>query len=123
MKHHRKAKKIDMKMQILLTTIAAAALATIALDANAGTALLSPRAAGNQIKVAPGVTVAQSAPAIQSGSPRTFGNQIAAVAGVANEVTPAMACVSNMSGNPKTIQACAEHPATMPGCNPVAIAR
>jgi hypothetical protein len=42
---------------------------------------------------------------------------------VANEVTPAMACVSNMSGNPKTIQACAEHPATMPGCNPVAIAR
>jgi hypothetical protein len=112
-----------MKIRILLTSIGVATLASIAFNANAGSTLLSPRALGNQIKVAPGDTAAQPAAVVQSGSPRAIGNQTRIVAGVANEVTPAMACVSKMSGNPKTIQTCAEHPATMPGCNPVAIAR
>jgi hypothetical protein len=121
MKRHPNKKKINMKIQILLATIGAAALAAITINVNAGEALLTPRAAGNQIKVAPGVATAQAAPAIQSLSPRAQGNQAATVAGVANETTPAMACVSAMKGSPKTIQACAEHPATMPGCNTVAV--
>ena len=100
-----------------------AALASIAFNVNADSTLLTPRALGNQIKAAPEATTAQPAAVFQSGSPRAVGSQTRTVASVANEVTPAMACVSNMSGNPKTIQACAEHPATMPGCNPVAIAR
>jgi hypothetical protein len=110
-----------MKTRILLVTIAAAAFAAITINVNAGEALLSPRAAGNQIKIAPGVATAQAAAVTQSLSPRAQGNQTAKVAGVANETTPAMACVSNMKGSPKTIQACAEHPATMPGCNTVAV--
>ncbi|MFZ0827233.1 MAG: hypothetical protein WAO02_07400 [Verrucomicrobiia bacterium] len=112
-----------MKIRILLTLIGVATLASIAFNTNAGSTLLSPRALGNQIKVDPGVMAAQPAAVVQSGSPRAIGNQTRTVAGVANEATPAMACISNMSGNPKTIQACAEHPAIMPGCNPVAIAR
>ena len=112
-----------MKIRILLTTISAAALAAITINVSAREALPTPRAAGNQTKVVPGITAAQPALVAQSISPRALGNQTKTVASVANEVTPAMACVSNMSGNPKTIQACAEHPGTMPGCNPLAIAR
>ncbi len=123
MKRRLNKKKINMKTRILLTILAAAALTAITLNANAGTTLLSPRAAGGQTKVVPGVAAAQPAAMAQSGSPRVIGNQTRTVAGVASEVTPAMACVSNMSVNPKSIQACAEHPGTMPGCNPVAIAR
>ena len=123
MKHRLNKKKINMKTRILLTILAAAALTAITLNVNAGVTLLSPRAAGSQAKVVPGVAAAQPASAIQSTSPRALGNEITAVAGGVSEVTPAMACVSNMSGNPKSIQACAEHPGTMPGCNPVAMAR
>ena len=110
-----------MKTRILLTTIAAAAFAAITINVSAGEALLTPRAAGNQIKTVPGVTTAALAPATQTLSPRAQGNQVKTVASTASEVTPAMACVSNMKGSPKTIQACAEHPATMLGCNPVAV--
>lgn len=123
MKRHLNKKKINMKTQILLVTIAAATLAMITLNVNAGTALLSPRATGSQIKIVPGITAAQPASAAQSTLPRALGNQITTVTGGTSEVTPAMACVSNMSVNPKSIQACAEHPGTMPGCNPVAMVR
>ena len=112
-----------MKTRILLTTVAAVAFAAISINVSAGEALLTPRAAGNQIKIVSGIAAAQPAPVTQSTSPRALGNQTATVAGVANEVTFTVACVSNMSGNPKTIQACAEHPGTMPGCNPVAMTR
>ena len=44
-----------MKTRILLTTIGAAALTAITFNVNAGTTLLSPRDAGNQVKIAPGV--------------------------------------------------------------------
>jgi hypothetical protein len=112
-----------MKTQILLATIGAAILTAITLNANAGETLLTPRDAGNQIKVAPGITAAQPATAAQAVSPRALGNQAKTAASMASEVTPAMACVSHMSGSPKTIQACAEHPATMPGCNAMTAAR
>jgi hypothetical protein len=122
MKRHPNKKKINMKTRILLAAIGAAGLTAITLNTSAGETLLMPRAQGSQIKVAAGVTTAQPAMAAQSISPRAQGNRAAKVAGAAYETTPAMACVSNMKGSPKTIQACAEHPATMPGCNPVAIA-
>jgi hypothetical protein len=110
-----------MKTRILLTTIGAAALAAITLNVNAGTTLLSPRAQGNQIKVAPGITAAQPAPAAQSVSPRALGNQTATVASVANDVNPVMEC-HKMIASPKAIQACAANPAGMSGCCKTAVA-
>ena len=67
-----------MKIRILLVTIGAAALTAITLNINAGTILRSPRAAGNQIVVAPGVT---EAPVFvtQTATPRALGNQTATV--------------------------------------------
>ena len=96
-------------------TIGATALAAITFNVNAGTTLLSPRDAGNQIQAAPGVTAAQPAPVIQSVSPRALGNQTTAVASVANDVNPVMEC-HKMTASPKAIQACAANPAGMSGC-------
>jgi hypothetical protein len=114
-----------MKTRILLTTIGAAALAAITLNANASDALLSPRAAGNQIKHVSGIANDPNlvnTTGIVVISPRTQGNQTTTVASVANDVNPAVACARNMNGTPRAIQACVEHPATMPGCNLVAVA-
>jgi hypothetical protein len=96
-------------------TIGAAALAAITINVNAGTALLSPRAAGNQIQAASGVTATQPTPVAQTVSPRALGNQITTVAGVANDVNPVMEC-HKMIVSPKAIQACAANPAGMSGC-------
>jgi hypothetical protein len=120
MKRHPK-KKANMKIRNLLVTLSAAALAAITINVSAGEALLSPRAAGNQIKAAPGVTAAQPSFTTQAVSPRAAGNQITTVASVPNDVNPTIGCLG-MAGSPKAIQACAEHPATMPGCNPVTVA-
>jgi hypothetical protein len=49
-------------------------------------------------------------------APRAQGSQITTTAGTNGSVNPTAACATNMAGSPKTIQACAEHPATMPGC-------
>ena len=104
-----------MKTGILLTTIGAAALAAITFNVHAGTTLLSPRAAGNQIQAASGVTATQPTPADQSVSPRVLGNQTLTVASVANDVNPVMEC-HKMTASPKAIQACAANPAGMSGC-------
>ena len=110
-----KRKNINMKTGILLTTIGAAALAAITFNVHAGTTLLSPRAAGNQIQAASGVTATQPTPADQSVSPRVLGNQTLTVASVANDVNPVMEC-HKMTASPKAIQACAANPAGMSGC-------
>jgi hypothetical protein len=114
-----------MKIRILLTTLGVAALAAITFNVNASDALLSPRAAGNQIKAAPAavadrnlVTENQTAAV----SPRALGNQTTTAASVANDVNPALACAKTMNGTPKTIQACVQQ-TTMPGCNLVTVAR
>ncbi|MGA2686074.1 MAG: hypothetical protein ABSF51_13585 [Verrucomicrobiota bacterium] len=105
-----------MKTRILLTVLGAAALATITLNVNAGNALLAPRAAGNQIKTAPVVSTVSAAPVINFASPRALGNQTVAVASVANDVNPTIAC-RNMMSSPKAIQACAVNStAAMPCC-------
>jgi hypothetical protein len=125
MKRHPNKKKMNMKNQILLATISAAALTAITLNVNAGEALLTPRDAGNQIKHFAGRYNDPNlvdTTGIVVVSPRAAGSQTKNIAGTNTEVTPAMACVKNMSGSPKTIQACAEHPGTMPGCNSMTIA-
>jgi hypothetical protein len=106
-------------------TISAAALAAITINVNASDALLSPRAAGNQIKHVSGIANDPNlvnTTGIVVISPRAQGNQATTVASVANDVNPAVACARNMNGSPKAIQACVEHPGTMPGCNPVTVA-
>ena len=110
-----------MKIRILFTTIGAATLAAIALNVNAGTTLLTPRAAGNQIIVAPGVTATQPAFVTQTATPRALGNQAKTVASVANDVNPVMEC-HKMIASPKAIQACAANPAGMSGCCKTAVA-
>ena len=125
MKRRRNKKKVNMKTRILLTTLGAAALAAITLNANASDTLLTPRAAGNQIKHVSGIANDPNlvnTTGIVAVSPRAAGSQTAPAAGINTETTPAMACAKNMAGSPKTIQACAEHPATMPGCNSTAVA-
>jgi hypothetical protein len=115
MKRRPKLKRKNMKTRILLMTIGAAALAAITFNVNAGTALLSPRAAGNQIQATSGVTAAQPAPVAQAVSPRMLGNQTTTLASAANDVNPVMEC-HKMTAAPKAIQACAANPAGMSGC-------
>jgi hypothetical protein len=109
-----------MKIRILLTTLGVATLAAITLNVNAGDGRLSPRAAGNQIKTTPVVSIVSAAPVISLASPRALGSHTT-VASVANDVNPSLACRS-MTASPKVIQACAANPtAAMPCCaKPVA---
>jgi len=88
--------------------------------------LLSPRAAGNQIKVvsnaapaAPTTTIAyvDKAPALLS--PRAAGNDIKVIKGATAETNPALVCRQNMNGTPKAVTECSSH-ANMPGCATVA---
>jgi hypothetical protein len=110
-----------MKTRILLTTLAAAALAAITLNVNASNTLLSPRAAGNQLKTTPAIHAVSAAPVISLVSPRALGSQTTSVASVANDVNPSLAC-RGMTASAKAIQACAANPtAAMPCCaKPVA---
>ena len=112
-----------MKTPNLLLTLGAAAFAAITINATASDALLSPRAAGNQIKQVAGTandvnTVAATTATI---SPRAASNQIKTVAGTSNDVNPVVACARNMTASPKQIQACIES-GTMSGCKSVTVA-
>jgi hypothetical protein len=111
-----------MKTRILLTTLGVAALTAITFNVNAG--LLSPRAAGNQVKYVASNANDANLAAVDQGvalSPRTSGNQIATTAGINTDVNPALACAKTMNGTPKMIQACVTQ-TTMPGCNTVTVA-
>ena len=111
-----------MKTRILLTTISAVALTAITFNASAN--LLSPRAAGNQITHFSGTYNDPDLVAVDQGlalPPRAAGSEMATTAGTNGSVSPTLACL-NMAGSPKTIQACAEHPATMPGCQVTTVA-
>jgi hypothetical protein len=106
-----------------LILLGAAAIAAITINATASDALLSPRAAGNQIQHVSGT--ANDVKLVNSTgttvSPRAAGNQTVTVAGQSNDVTPAFACAKNMNGTPKAVQACLES-GTMSGCKTVAVA-
>jgi len=109
-----------MKTRNLLLTIGAVALTAITINATASDALLSPRAASNQIKHVSGtnndVNLVNTTGTTLS--PRAAATQIAKVAGTNNDVNPVLACAQNMTGSsPKAIQACAANPlAPMPCC-------
>ncbi|MBU6408939.1 MAG: hypothetical protein KGR98_01000 [Verrucomicrobia bacterium] len=111
-----------MKIKNLFISIGVAALATITINASA--ALLSPRAAGNQIKH----IARTSGPNLVSVdhytvtlAPRAAGNVTATVAGTNNGVNPAAACATTMTASPKGVQRCIES-GTMSGCSSVSVA-
>lgn len=107
-----------MKTRNLLLTLGAVTLATITLNAAANDALLSPRAAGNQIKAVAGANNNVN-PVNTAGttiSPRALANQTKTVAGTTADVNPATLCASHMNASPKAIQACAANPGNMPCC-------
>jgi hypothetical protein len=117
-RHNKKNNQVtNMKIQTLLLGVAVTVLTSSAF---AGEALLSPRAAGNQIRVAaladaPTTTVAYIAAPTALLSPRAAGNQINVLAGTSTETNPALICRATMPGTPRIVSECSSH-ATMPGC-------
>jgi hypothetical protein len=110
-----------MKTKILLLGMVVTAFAVTSFAAEP---LLSPRAAGNQIKHNGSVdTTTITVDYVDSGhallSPRAQGNQIRVVKGTDHDVNPARACQKNMIGSPKAVAECSSH-TTMPGCMKVA---
>src|ERR1041385_8264322 len=105
-----------MKTKVLLlgTVVSAFAITTFAAEP-----LLTPRAAGNQIKhvnnavETPVVTIAYADSNAAQLSPRAAANQIKAVKGMNNDANPALGCQNNMAGAPKTVAECSAH-TTMP---------
>jgi hypothetical protein len=95
-----KKERINMKTRNFLTTIGAAALAAITINASAYDIALSPRAAANQIKIVPSVTAAQPAqPATADQaalSPRAAASQVATVTG-----TETVTVKCSATGSPK----------------------
>jgi hypothetical protein len=123
MKRHPNKRKIKMKTRNLLIALGAAAFAAITINATASNALLSPRAAGNQIQQVSGTANDVNTVAVNTAtvSPRAAGNQIKTVAGTSNDVNSGLACAKNMTASPKAIQACIES-GTMSGCKTVTVA-
>src|SRR5690242_5477843 len=108
-----------MKTRNLLITLSVAILAT--LNVMAADALLSPRARDNQPRTVSGVnTDPNLAIRDNSASPRVLDNQIKTVAGKSDDVSPSMKCTRNMTGTPKEIGACADHPGAPMSCCSVA---
>ena len=106
-----------MKTRNLLITLGVASLATVNLLA--ADTYLSPRATDNQIKVIAGTNTDPNftAAAPRAVSPRFAENQIKTVVGTEKAVSPALVCAQRMTGSPKAVAACAEHPgAPMPCC-------
>jgi hypothetical protein len=100
-----------------------AALATI--NVMASDALLSPRAAENQIKIISSVNSDPNlaATGLTAASPRALDNQLKTVAGKSAAVSPSLQCARQMAGTPKTISACADHPGAPMSCCSVAAAK
>ncbi len=76
----------DIQIKVVKSSVAPPTIAIAYVDSTP--ALLSPRAAGNQIKV---------------------------LKGVDTTINPALVCLQNMNGTPKAVAECASH-ANMPGC-------
>ena len=110
-----------MKSKVLLL---GAVVTAFAFTSFAAEPLLSPRAAGNQIRIVkntvetPVTTIAylEATPALLT--PRAAGNQLKVVNGMKNDSNPALACRRDMASSPKAIAECAAHPgAAMTCCN------
>ena len=97
-----------------------AAVVAFTFNTFAADALLSPRAAGNQIQVVPGISAGRPGSTGASFvAPRAGDSQIKSVAGVLYDANPSLACRNNMNGTPKAVGECTSH-STMPGCLTVA---
>ncbi|HZT22685.1 MAG TPA: hypothetical protein VFB55_07235 [Verrucomicrobiae bacterium] len=107
-----------MKTRNLILTLGVTGLVASTLSVAAGGALLSPRAAGNQIKIVSGTAheAHSTGPAVAAVSPRAAGNSIKVVTGLNDRVNPATLCAKRMTASPKVVQACAANPANMPCC-------
>ncbi|HEX4264793.1 MAG TPA: hypothetical protein VH597_10680 [Verrucomicrobiae bacterium] len=111
-----------MKTRNLLITLSVAALATV--NVMAADAVLSPRAAENQVKILPSTNTDPNLTAsrLASTSPRALDNQVKIVAGKSDAVSPSLNCARRMSGTPKAISACANHSGVaMPCCSVAAM--
>jgi hypothetical protein len=88
----------------------------------AADALLSPRGSDHQSKIVSGMNADPNlaAPGLVSVSPRVGDNQIKTVSGKSTGESPSAACVRRMSGTPKMIGQCADHPGTPMSCCSVA---
>ena len=108
-------------MKTMLMTLGAVALSALTLNAVAGDALLSPRAATVQIKTVAGLNndanqINTSGMAVM---PRALDRTVKAT-GAGTEVNPVMAC-HNMAASPKLIGECAMTMTPgMPCCKEVA---
>lgn len=106
-----------MKTRNLIITLSVAALAATNLLANE--VVVSPRAKDAPKSVSgtntdPNQTEYRGA----SIAPRTAELQTKTVAGKSDKVTPSMKCSQYMTGSPKQIGVCADHPgAAMPCCS------
>jgi hypothetical protein len=111
-----------MKTHNSLITLGAVAVTAITLNINASGALLSPRAAGNEIIHTAGTNndvnlVALGLTSTEYAAPRLAGNKAVTVTGVNTAVNPSTLCSQNMTASPKAIQTCAVNPlAPMPCC-------
>ena len=111
-------------MNIKILTVGAA-VAAFTLTSFAAEPLLSPRAAGNQIKAAssatetPATAVAYVQTASALLSPRAAVNQIKVVKGAATDANPALECRNNMIASPRAVAECSSH-TTMPLCLAIA---
>jgi ATP-dependent exoDNAse (exonuclease V) alpha subunit len=107
-------------MKTLLLALSAVALTAITFNATASDALLSPRAAGNQITAVSSTANNVNLAAVDRGiviSPRAATGKLTTVAGTTKEINPATKCSMNMTASPKAVQACAANSAAaMPCC-------
>jgi hypothetical protein len=120
-------KQKEKNMKTTKVLLLGAVVTAFAFTSFAAEPLLSPRAAGNQIKHvsssvdAPTITVAY----VDSGSallsPRAQANQIKVLKGTNTDVNPALVCLKTMNGSPKAVAECASH-TTMPGCQTMTVA-
>jgi hypothetical protein len=116
-----------MKIRNLLAFGAAIATTITIISTAANGALLSPRAAGNQIKTVSGAANDPNFAAAGqlAAPPRTVANQIATASGAPKGIAQAAVCSRNMAASPKAVRACAANGGnTMPCCGgSVAVAR
>jgi hypothetical protein len=107
-----------MKTKILLLGAVVAAFTVTAMATNP---VFSPRAAGNQARIANSpvsATVVTSAYADTTTAvlaPRAAGNQLKVVKGLNGDINPALVCAKSMGGSPKAVAECTAH-TTMPAC-------
>jgi hypothetical protein len=109
-----------MKTRNLLIALSVAAMATV--NVLASDAILSPRASDHQSKIVSGVNSDPNlaAPGLASTSPRLVDHQTKTVSGVSTGESPSMTCTRRMSGSPKMIGQCADHPGAPMSCCSVA---